>query len=137
MKALVPIDVLDFDDALWVTSNCLTEWMRHGPLQMNQRSIAGAMCLPQSDSKHNEQPRAGPRRGPSLHLLTLASFTDDKLRDFDIICRIKTPIQAVPDLVNKFVFSWTALAFNDDGVGTFEGVSDKNVDNLPHGILHL
>jgi hypothetical protein len=99
---------------------------------MNQRSIAGAMCLPQSDSKHNEQPRAGPRRGPSLHLLTLASFTDDKLRDFDIICRIKTPIHAVPDLVNKFVFGWTALAFNYHGIGTFQGISDKDVDNLPH-----
>ena len=66
-----------------------------------------------------------------------SSFADDEPRDLDVICRIKTPIQVVPDLVNKFVFSWTALAFNDDGVGTFEGVSDKNVDNLPHGILHL
>ena len=61
-----------------------------------------------------------------------SSFTDDELRDFDVICRIKTPIQAAPDLVNKFVFSWTALAFDDDGIGTFQGVSDKDVDNLPH-----
>jgi len=46
MKALVPIDVLDFDDALCVTSDWLTEWMRYGLLQTNQRSIARAMCLP-------------------------------------------------------------------------------------------
>jgi hypothetical protein len=61
-----------------------------------------------------------------------SSFTDDELRDLDVICRIKTPVHGVPDLVNKFVFSWTALAFNDDGIGTFQGVSDKDVDNLPH-----
>jgi len=99
---------------------------------MNQRSIARATCLPQFDSKHNERPRAAPRRAPSLHLLTPTSFTDDKLRDFDIICRIKTPIHAVPDLVNKFVFSWTALAFNYHGIGTFQGISDKDVDNSHH-----
>jgi hypothetical protein len=45
-----------------------------------------------------------------------SSFADDELRDLNVICRIKTPIQAVPDLVNKFVFSCTALALNDDGV---------------------
>ena len=73
----------------------------------------------------HDEPQVRTRLPPS-------SFADDEPRDLDVICRIKTPIQAVPDLVNKFVFSWTALAFNDDGVGTFEGVSDKNVDNLPH-----
>jgi hypothetical protein len=61
-----------------------------------------------------------------------SSFTDDKLRDLDVICRIITPIHAVPDLVNKFVFSWTALAFNNDGIGSFQGVSYKDVDNFPH-----
>ena len=76
-------------------------------------------------------------QAPSSDRLPPSSFADDEPRDLDVICRIKTPIQAVPDLVNKFAFSWTALAFNDDGVGTFEGVSDKNVDNLPHGKLHL
>ena len=106
--------------------------MRYGPLQINQRSIARATCLPQFGSKHNERSRGAPRRAPSLHLLTPTSFTDDKLRDFDIICRIKTAIHAVPDLVDKFVFSWTALAFNYHGIGTFQGISDKDVDNLHH-----
>ena len=61
-----------------------------------------------------------------------SSFTNDELRDFDVIRRIITPIHAIPDLVNKFVFSRTAMAFDDDGIGTFQGVSNKDVDNLPH-----
>ena len=44
----------------------------------------------------------------------------------------KTVIHTVPDLANEFAFSWTALAFNDNRIGTFQGVSNKDVDNLPH-----
>jgi hypothetical protein len=44
----------------------------------------------------------------------------------------KTAIHTVPDLADEFAFSWTALAFNDNRIGTFQGVSNKDVDNLPH-----
>src|SRR5215475_5966820 len=60
------------------------------------------------------------------------TFTDDEPRDFDVVCRIETPIQAAPDLVDKFVLSRTVLAFDDDGVGAFQRIPDKDVDNLPH-----
>ena len=132
MKRSCPIDVLDFDDALWVTSDWFDRMDAARAMQMTSaRSLAPCVFL-SSIAKHNAQPRAAARRAPSLHLLTPASVTDDKRRDFDIICRIKAPIHAVPDLVNKFVFSWTALAFNYHGIGTFQGISDKDVDNLHH-----
>jgi len=89
------------------------------------------MCLPRCGARctasrqRHDKPQMQSCLPPSL-------FTDDKLRDFDVICRIKPPIHAVPDLVNKFAFSWTALALNYHGIGTFQRISDKDVDNLRH-----
>jgi hypothetical protein len=113
MKTLVPIDVLDFDDALWVTSDRFDRMdavraIANEPALYRSLHVSFSVRLP---STLNSQ-RAAPRRDPSLDPLTAASFTDDKPRNFDIICRVKTPIHAVPDLVNKFIFSWPALALN-------------------------
>jgi hypothetical protein len=132
MKALAPIDVLDFDDPLWVTSDWFDRMdavpaVANEPTLDRSRHVSSSVRSPRtlnSQLRHDE-PQVQTRSPPS-------TFTDDELRDFDVICRIKTPIHAVPDLVNKFDFSWTALAFDDDGIGTFQGVSDKDVDNLPH-----
>ena len=64
--------------------------------------------------------------------LAPSSFTDDEPRDLDVICRIKAPIHAVSELVDKFVFIRTILAINDDGIGAFQSIPDKDVDNFPH-----
>jgi hypothetical protein len=64
--------------------------------------------------------------------LAPSGFTDDEPRGPDVIRRIKAPIQAVSDLVDEFVLTRTIPAFDDDGIGAFQGIPDKDVDDFPH-----
>jgi hypothetical protein len=87
---------------------------------MNQVSTARAMYLPQVD-----------RRKRRSHL-PAASLTNDELCDLDVFCRVIPPIHATPDMVDEVDFACTTLAFDDDRIGAFEGVSDNDVNNSSH-----
>jgi hypothetical protein len=71
IKTLVPVDVLDFDDALWVTSDWFDR-MDAGRAIANEPALDRSLHVSFSvrlPSTLNSQ-RAAPRRGPSLDPLT-------------------------------------------------------------------